>query len=73
MADGRFAMGVNAPGISKTISGKYSLGFGDSVTLSAISASRSPVGTTHRETITITGNQPTMKDTDGKAVTFRRM
>ena len=69
--DGRFTMGVNAPGVNKTITGKYSLGFGDSVTLSGLSeplAGRS----THTEKITIVGSQLTMTDSDGKAVVFKK-
>ena len=72
-ADGAFTMAVGAQGMGvvKTINGKYSLGFGDSVTLSNLSE---PIAghTTHRETITIVGNQLTMKDSDGKFVTFKK-
>ncbi len=72
MADGRFSMGLVGPMVAKTITGKYSLGFGDAVTLSNLSEPISG-STTHRETITIVGSQLTMKDSDGQSMTFKKM
>jgi hypothetical protein len=66
-ADGRFlATGVN------TITGKYSLGAGDNVTLSELNPPLSGK-TRSREKITINGDTMTVAGTGGKSMTFTRM
>ena len=70
-ADGNFTMTVQQMGASNTITGKYSLGMGDTVTLSNLSQAVSG-RTTHQEKVTITGGQLTMTDSDGKYITFQK-
>jgi uncharacterized protein (TIGR03066 family) len=71
-ANGQMKMIVNAGIASQTITGKYSLGFANSVTLYDLSQAVSG-RTKHAETVTISGDQLTMKDSDGKFMTFKRV
>ena len=71
-ANGQMKMIVNAGFASQTINGKYSLGMFNSVTLYDLSQAVSG-RTKHAETVTISGDQLTMKDSDGKFMTFKRM
>jgi uncharacterized protein (TIGR03066 family) len=71
-AGGQMSMAISAAGGSMTITGKYSLGMFNSVTLYDLSTALAG-RTKHVETVTISGDQLTMKDSDGKYVTFRRM
>ena len=69
---GQMTMSITAVGASITITGKYSLGMFNSVTLYDLSQAVSG-RTKHVETVTISGDQLTMKDSDGKFMTFKRM
>ncbi|HZY86607.1 MAG TPA: hypothetical protein VFE78_17365 [Gemmataceae bacterium] len=69
---GQVTMSVFVTGGSLTVSGKYSLGMFNSVTLYDLSQAVSG-RTKHVETVTISGDQLTMKDSDGKSVTFKRV
>ena len=71
-ANGQMKMIVTAGIVNQTISGKYSLGMFNSVTLYDLSQAVSG-RTRHVETVTISGDQLTMKDSDGKSLTFRRV
>ena len=74
--EGKFSMTVGMKGAedkpAAVITGKYTLGSGDEVTLSDLSQ---PVSgkLTHKETVTIKDKELTMKDADGKAVIFKKM
>jgi len=69
---GQMTMGITAANARLTITGKYSLGMFNSVTLYDLSQAVSN-RTRHVETVTISGDQLTMKDSDGKSVTFKRV
>ena len=71
-AGGQMSMAVSGAGASLTINGKYRLGMFNSVTLYDLSTALSG-RTTHVEQVTISGDQLTMKDSNGKFVTFKRM
>jgi hypothetical protein len=55
---------------TQSYTGKYSLGFGDFVSLHLDKAL--PNGQDHTETVVIKGNRLTMTDMDGTSLTFRR-
>jgi hypothetical protein len=61
---------LRASARGRTVTGNYSLGWGDFVTLNF----DQPLvtGKTHRETIVIKGNRMTMSDPDGTSMTFRK-
>ena len=71
-SDNQMSMTITAMGNSLTVRGKYSLGFANNVTLYDLSQAISG-RTKHVETVTISGDQLTMKDSDGKFITFKRM
>ena len=71
-AGGQMRMIISAGVVNQTITGKYSLGMFNSVTLYDLSQAVSG-RTKHVETVTISGDQLTMKDSDGKFMTFRRV
>lgn len=70
--DGKMSMQINAGFVSKTITGKYSLGMLNNVTLYDLSEALSG-HTKHVEQVRITGDELKMTDSDGKFMTFRRM
>ena len=71
-ADGRLALGIYAPGVNKTISGRWSLSMGDHVEMTNLSE---PLAgrTSHTEKIVVTGDTLVMTDSDGQSVTFSRV
>jgi uncharacterized protein (TIGR03066 family) len=69
---GKMSMTISAGFVNKTITGKYSLGMFNNVTLYDLSEALSG-RTKHVEQVTITGDELKMKDSDGKFMTFRRM
>jgi uncharacterized protein (TIGR03066 family) len=71
-AGGQVTMSVAVPTSGLTVTGKYSLGMFNSVTLYDLSQAISG-RTKHVEQVTISGDQLTMKDSDGKSVTFKRV
>jgi uncharacterized lipoprotein NlpE involved in copper resistance len=71
-ADGNLRMVIQAAGKSKTITGKWRLSFGDYVDMTDLSEALAN-STNHHEKITIEGSSLTMTDSDGKAVTFRKV
>ena len=71
-SNGKMTMAINAGIVSKTITGKYSLGMLNNVTLYDLSEALSG-RTKHVEQISITGDQLKMTDSDGKFMTFKRM
>ena len=71
--DGRFKMYLSAMGQQMELgSGKYSLGMGDTVTLSDLSPPQDGK-TTSRESITIKGDTMTLKGEAGKSITLTRV
>ncbi|HEY2787735.1 MAG TPA: hypothetical protein VGJ05_22445 [Fimbriiglobus sp.] len=71
--DGRLKMVISGQGVSKTITGKWKLSFGDYVEMSDLSE---PLAgrTKHVEKISITGKTLVMTDTDvgGTSITFQK-
>jgi uncharacterized protein (TIGR03066 family) len=70
--DGGMSMTISAGIFNKTITGKYKLNKGDAVELYDLSEALSGK-TKHTETITIVKDELTMKDSDGKDMTFKRV
>ena len=70
-ANGQMSLSLNAGILSKTISGKYSLGMFHNVTFNLTE----PLSgrTKHVEQISISGDQLKMSDSNGKYVTFKRV
>ena len=70
-ADGSFSATVQAPGVSKTITGKYRTGFGDAVYMDHLSEQidGKDIAT---DDITVNGNQLTARDPDGTTFTFTK-
>jgi hypothetical protein len=70
-ADGNLKMVISAKNVSKTITGKWRLSFGDYVEMTDLSE---PLAgrTSHSEKITVEGATLTMTDSDGKAISFQR-
>jgi uncharacterized protein (TIGR03066 family) len=70
-ADGTLTYTTDAGYSSRTVTGRYSLWMGDAVN---ITFDQDVAGhKQHRETVTIRGDELTMKDSDGKYMTFRRV
>jgi uncharacterized protein (TIGR03066 family) len=69
---GKMSMTISALGMNKTITGKYSLGMFNSVTLYDLSEALSG-RTKHVEQVKITGDELKMTDSDGKFMTFKRV
>ncbi len=69
---GKMTMTISAGFVNKTITGKYSLGMFNSVTLYDLSEALSG-RTKHVEQVSISGDQLKMTDSDGKYMTFKRM
>jgi uncharacterized protein (TIGR03066 family) len=70
--DGKMSMTISAGIVNKTITGKYSLGMFNSVTLYDLSEALSG-RTKHVEQVSVTGDQLKMTDSDGKFMTFKRV
>jgi uncharacterized protein (TIGR03066 family) len=70
--DGKMAMHISAGAVNKTITGKYKLKKDDGVELYDLSEAVSG-REQHQETVTIVKDRLTMKDSDGKSLTFRRV
>jgi uncharacterized protein (TIGR03066 family) len=71
-SNGKMSMTISAGIVNKTITGKYSLGMLNSVTLYDLSEALSG-RTKHVEQVKITGDELKMTDSDGKFMTFKRM
>jgi uncharacterized protein (TIGR03066 family) len=73
-ADGKFTWAVSSGIANKTITGKYRLGFANYVTLTDLSEPLKD-SRTHTETVSVNGDELTMKDNGGKnsALKFRRV
>ena len=71
-ADGKMSMTISAGFVNKTITGKYSLGMFNSVTLYDLSEALSG-RKKHVEQVSVTGDQLKMTDSDGKFMTFKRV
>jgi uncharacterized protein (TIGR03066 family) len=70
-ADGTLTYTTDAGYVSRSVTGRYSLWVGDAVN---ITFDQDVAGRKrHRETVTIRGDELTMKDSDGKFMTFRRV
>jgi uncharacterized protein (TIGR03066 family) len=69
---GKMSMTISAGIVNKTITGKYSLGMFNSVTLYDLSEALSG-RTKHVEQVKITGDELKMTDSDGKFMTFKRV
>ena len=70
--DGEMSMSIFAGFVNKTITGKYKLNKADAVELYDLSEPFSGK-TKHTETITIVNDELTMKGSDGKYMTFKRV
>ncbi len=68
--DGKFTMNIAAPNAKKDITGTYTLGAGDKITLDNLSE---PISgkKKHDEKVVIDKGKLTMTDSDGKAAVFK--
>ena len=72
-ADGRFIMTLSGMGMSQSITAKYSLGMGDTVTFSDFSVAMPNGEKRARDDIKINGNDMSMKEPDGRVMKFKRI
>jgi hypothetical protein len=72
-ADGKFIMTLSGMGMSQSITAKYSLGMGDTVTFSDFSVAMPNGEKRARDDIKINGNDMTMKEPDGRVMKFKRI
>jgi uncharacterized protein (TIGR03066 family) len=70
--DGKLTLVLETPGVSKVVTGTWKMGAGDRITLSDLSE---PLGNrrTHEQSVTIKGEELTLKDSDGTIAVFKRM